>query len=141
MIYPDFTFYTMRSIIVAVADDDITHYLMLKTIISRLPLITTIMHFADGKELYDFINKNSSNQNTLPDYIFLDIYMPKMDGWEFLEKLGEMEGTLAKKISVFINSGSNEHKQRAIKHPLVKDYLRKPISESQIQGIFAEVSQ
>jgi CheY-like chemotaxis protein len=129
----------MRSILIAVADDDISHYLALKTIISRLPLITNVTHFADGKELYDFISKNATSQ-ALPDYIFLDIYMPKMDGWEFLEKLEEVQDNLAKKISVYIISGSNEHKQRAAKHPLVKDYLRKPVSESQIQGIFADVS-
>jgi hypothetical protein len=45
---------------------------------------------------------------------------------------------VAKKITIYINSGSNEHKERALEHPLVTDYLRKPISESEIQGIFHE---
>jgi CheY-like chemotaxis protein len=128
----------MRSIIVAVVDDDISHYLTLKTIISRLPLIATVIHFKDGKELYDFLKKNASNKSILPDYIFLDVYMPRMDGWEFLNKFGELQNGLNKKISIYINSGSNEHRERALQNPLVKGYFRKPISESEIQGIFAE---
>jgi CheY-like chemotaxis protein len=129
----------MRPIIVAVADDDITHYLTLKAIFSRLPVISSVIHFTNGKELYDFLRQNVSNESILPDYIFLDIYMPKMDGWKFLNKFKDMQEILSKKIAIYINSGSNEHRKRAMKNPLVKDYLRKPISESEIQAIFAEI--
>ena len=125
----------MKPIVVAIADDDISHYLILKALISRLPLSANVLHFTDGKEVYDYLIKNASNQSMLPDYIFLDIYMPRMDGWEFLDKFEEIQDILTKKIALYINSGSNEHKERALKHPLVKNYLRKPISESEIQGI------
>lgn len=127
----------MRSLLVAVIDDDISHYLSLKLIIERLPVVATTVYFADGQEAYDYLVKNASNQAQIPDYLFLDVYMPKMDGWEFLDKLGEL--AYPKKISTYIISGSNEHKKRALSHLLVKGYLRKPISESEIREIFPDM--
>jgi CheY-like chemotaxis protein len=125
----------MKRIVVAIVDDEIAHYLTLKAFISRIPLNVSVLHFADGKEMYDYLIKYASKQALLPDYIFLDIHMPRMDGWDFLDKYEEIQNILTKDISIYINSSSIEHKERAISHPLVNDFLNKPVSDIKVQEI------
>ena len=118
----------MHSFIVAIIDDEITNYLTLKAFLSRLPVNVSMINFSDGKEAYDFLVKNASNQVMLPDYIFLDIEMPRMGGWEFLDKFEEMQDDLSKKINIIINSGSGRDQESLINYPFVKGYLKKPIT-------------
>jgi CheY-like chemotaxis protein len=126
----------MKSTIVAVVDDDITHYLMLKAFISSVQANIPTLHFKNGKEAYNYLIRNASNKVMLPDYIFVDIAMPEMDGWEFVDEFHKIQNSLQKQVTVYINSATLDHHERALKHPAVTDFLHKPINHSQIHKIF-----
>jgi two-component system chemotaxis response regulator CheY len=130
----------MRKILVAVIDDEIMHSLLIKSALSDIGLNIETLIFHDGQAAYNYLVAHASNKLMLPDYIFLDVEMPEMNGWDFLDKLEAIQETLAKKSIIYINSSSDEHSDKAISHPLVKGYFRKPIEHSKLQAIFIWVS-
>lgn len=66
-----------------------------------------------------------------PDIIFLDINMPKMNGWEFLNAyaaLPDPPHTKPKVVIIMLStSTSHRDKDRALATPLVKDFMEKPL--------------
>lgn len=69
-----------------------------------------------------------------PNYLFLDLNMPEMDGWSFLDSLnGESKDT-----NIYILSSSVDERDinRAHQYKMVKDYLSKPLIKKSISSIF-----
>jgi len=64
-----------------------------------------------------------------PDLIFLDINMPKMSGWEFLEEYGKTSLTQTPHVIMLTTSMSVADKAKANDNPLVRSYFQKPLSE------------
>lgn len=81
--------------------------------------------------------KNTGNEN-LPDVIFLDIMMPDMDGFSFLEEFAKLSSDIHKKCKVILLSSSDSFKDlnRANKNPLVRKFLNKPLTEKMVEAIY-----
>jgi CheY-like chemotaxis protein len=65
----------------------------------------------------------------VPDVLFVDISMPIIDGWEFLDACQEYCGWMQKRCSVFMLTASDNPKDpsMAVKHPLVSGFIQKPL--------------
>ena len=74
-------------------------------------------------------------EGKFPEIIFLDINMPQMTGWEFLDRFQEMK--LKNYPWIVILSSSNYHKDKALSdaHPLVHSYIEKPLSKENLQAL------
>lgn len=79
-----------------------------------------------------------TNEGYLPDYIFLDVRMPEMDGFQFLEELNNLPKEPLKYICVFMLSSSLDQKDivRSQQFPMVKSFLSKPLDIQTIKEIF-----
>ncbi|MFN3404318.1 MAG: response regulator [Cytophagaceae bacterium] len=112
-------------------DDDQIYQFLTQRIIEETRLINKIKAFFNGKEALDFMNSIEGDLEQLPDIILLDLSMPIMDGWQFLEEFVQMKPFLGKKIVIYIVTSSNAPSdiQRAKSISDVSDFIIKPITK------------
>ena len=127
-------------IICLIDDDDIYQFTFTKGL-KGSSIAKKILVFSDGEEAIDFMVDNIANTEDLPDVIFLDINMPVMDGWEFLEEFVQLKPKVGKEITVYMVSSSVDpadvDRARAISD--VSDYLIKPVGEDQLEEIISTI--
>ncbi|MEH6762804.1 MAG: response regulator [Maribacter arcticus] len=70
---------------ITIIDDDAITVFGLRKLISRTVDCDSIISYGNGLLAYDGIKKRLEQKERIPQIIFLDINMPIMDGWEFLE--------------------------------------------------------
>ena len=72
-----------------------------------------------------------------PTVLLLDINMPGMNGWEFLEKYDNIDSAIKSRITVFLLSFSIDHrdKQMAANNKYVKGFLTKPFKKSIVEEV------
>lgn len=112
--------------ILLVDDDDI--FLMLAKInIEKTLPNATIFTASNGEEAIEFL----INQKQEVDVIFLDLNMPIMGGWDFLEQMRVRE-KIDQKIFVVTSSIDPGDKKRAEEDPLVTSMVEKPLDRHKL---------
>ena len=105
--------------------------------------VTKRYTFHKGTYLIDleFLIDNLDNNEELPDVIFLDINMPIMDGFQFMEEYARIKPKLNKKITIYMVSSSVDpvDMERAKNITEISDYIIKPIKAGQLQEIMANL--
>ncbi|MCP9199414.1 response regulator [Gramella sp. GC03-9] len=128
-----------------IIDDDKIYVNLVKKIIEIKKLSENLLIYKNGKEALDYfkeIMQNTTDEDKLPDIIFLDLNMPVMDGWEFLNEFIKIKNNLNKKITLYVVSSSIDPRdlERAKSFNLVTDYLIKPIELKKFEKIFEKTA-
>jgi two-component system LytT family response regulator len=112
-----------------VADDEAPARKKLRALLSRAPDVEIVAEAADGEEAVAAI------RTTAPDVVFLDIQMPRLDGFGVIAQVG----VAAMPLTVFVTA-FDEHALRAFEvHAL--DYLLKPFAPTRFERVLARVRQ
>lgn len=124
--------------ILLVDDDDINNFLN-EIILQELNVADKIYVRHNGKEALELITGQCRNgkENLCPDIIFLDINMPIMNGFEFLEEYKKLPAA-KKSVVVILSSSENEKDINQSKKYGITAYINKPLNEKKIQEIIAE---
>lgn len=120
--------------IIAVVDDDKVFQLTTLRTIQAAKLTESVLQFENGEDALTFLRKHAAQSEHLPDYIFLDINMPLVDGWMFLEDFATLKRNLKKQISIFMVSSSIDPRdvRRAKNNEDVIEYISKPVSREKL---------
>lgn len=114
-------------------DDDKLSIKLMSMLISKNNFCEEIISFYNPQTALNELKNNSNNPAQLPDVILLDLNMPVLDGWQFLDEFELI--TFAKKIIVFIVSSSIDPSdlEMAKNYPIIKDYIIKPLSSEKLK--------
>ncbi|MFV8376811.1 response regulator [Flavobacterium sp. LB1P62] len=127
----------MTKKIIWVVDDDAIYQIIVNKIIQRSEMFSAISSFKNGKDAIDTLQNSLENIELIPDIILLDINMPIMDGWEFMEEMGLLKSQVNKQINIYIVSSSIaiEDKNKSKTYPDILGYLSKPITTENLKMI------
>ncbi|MNK07616.1 Chemotaxis protein CheY [compost metagenome] len=121
-----------------VIDDDKIYHFLLKNLFKQNGIDIAPTFFCNGHEAMEHIKINNTT-DILPDLILLDVNMPIMNGWQFLEEFIKFEESLAKKPTIYMISSSNNdvdiNKANEF-NGAVKGYFLKPICKEDLEKIF-----
>jgi CheY-like chemotaxis protein len=122
-----------------VVDDDPGNNLICKYVIASIAPNASIHLFTDPEKTLEWIKEDYDSTHDQHTSLFLDINMPIMNGWEFLDTFSSLPSLLQEKITIFILSSSidPEDIEKAQKHPLVNGYYSKPLRKETINQIFS----
>lgn len=112
-------------------DDDPITLMLCKKVIARADFCHEIITSSNGEEALQHFTAMKKNRDLIrPDLIFLDLNMPIMGGWEFLNYFEKIEFSEFKTIKVVVLSSTidPEDLQKSKQYEMVIDFLPKPIS-------------
>lgn len=125
----------MKQMNVFLVDDDKLFIFLTKKTIKATEVITNIKEFGDGLEAISYLRDIAGDAEQLPDLILLDLSMPVMDGWEFLEEYMKLQLDKKIKLYIFTSSISPHDVERAKSIGVVSDFIVKPLDKEQIVQI------
>lgn len=123
-------------------DDDDTHQFIVHRTINSINLVNRIKIFSNGKLAIDFLDEALKSKEAIPDVILLDLNMPVMDGWEFLEHYLLLKPRIDKKIYIYVVSSSvnPSDMERAELISAVTDYIVKPLSREKLIALLSNLN-
>ena len=130
----------MNSLIISVIDDDPQFQYITKRMIDKVLENHQILQFNDGAQAIEFIGGNLSIPSKLPQLIFLDINMPNVSGWQFVEQLSLIADKSYHPVIYMVSSSTDmEDMDRAATYKKLKGYLVKPLTIPELKRVFGEL--
>jgi len=121
--------------VLLVEDDPIT-IMVCDRIIKMLSFAEKVTSCENGKIAIDFLNALEEKEK-MPPIIFLDINMPVMNGWDFLEEFEKVRSNFENLPKIYLLSSTvdPEDYKKAKKFSLVQDFISKPLSKEALEKI------
>jgi len=123
---------------IAIIDDDKIFHVLTRRILEKSGKADTILEFYDGQEALTYIAENYADPQSLPDLIFLDIQMPFVDGWQFLDAYTNMEIPKAITIYIVSSSISSLDHEKSHHYEKVKGFIVKPFSRDKMLEVLED---
>jgi CheY-like chemotaxis protein len=123
----------------ALVDDDLIFQFGFQLMLNEVGNRVELQRYQNGEEFVDFLTQEN-NTSRHPEMVFLDLEMPKMDGWEVLRKLPQLAAEKIEKMKIFICTSSINPQDiyRAKEIPEVKEYLIKPLILEKLKRILTD---
>lgn len=125
-----------------VVDDDPINNLICKAVIRNSYAEMDVITFEYPEKALEYIENEYSNTETnISTILLLDINMPIISGWQFLERYNHFSNTLKNNFSIYILSSSisESDKDLAANNTQVKGYLEKPFMTEKLTWIIADL--
>jgi len=131
--------YAKPANIMIIDDDEINNFIVEKLIkkVCKSTKVTTCTDTTNAIDLLLNINKESGR---LPEFIFLELFSPSMNGWDFLHEYNRLHLDIAveSRIIVLTCSIFNRDIDRALSHTSINEYVAKPITAERLKSLFTE---
>ena len=121
-----------------IIDDDSIFVFVLKKILCKIEGFNTIKNIKNGHDAIINLKSLYDNNEVFPDIIFLDINMPMLDGWQFLEEIEMLP--FKEKLNIYLVSSTidNREIEKSKEYSTVKNFISKPVNATgliQLLGI------
>ena len=120
-------------------DDEINNFILKEIFESQYNLKVTF--FTEAAKALDHIEKLVEQKSEhLPDIIFLDIKMPEMDGFDFMDAFQEKDYSKGFSVPIFMLTSSVNHRDisRAGTYKHIKELITKPLTFDKLEELAAK---
>jgi CheY-like chemotaxis protein len=124
-----------RSLNIYLADDDQADCLLFKDALAELPVNVKLTVVHDGEQLMDLL---TLKENVLPDVLFLDLNMPRKNGFASLGQIKRDENLLDLPVIVF-STANDQAKIKMVFRDAAHYYIRKPAKFSELKEVIYKV--
>lgn len=118
-------------------DDELANFLTEKTL-KLTRFAKQVFVFTTIESALYFLNQVvEGDAVSFPDYIFLDINMPGLDGWHFLDSFAELPAEQKRKCSLYMLSSSiaQADRLRTEQHADASGFISKPLTDENLENI------
>ena len=121
-----------------VVDDDPINNKLCRHIIKNTSADSEILDFTLPSQGLEHIKQNGSENKKI---LLLDLNMPIISGWDFLDRFNDMEEKIKMRYKIYILSSSidDRDRERAKENRYVSGYLTKPLTKDKVKTILSEV--
>ena len=125
--------------VLLIDDDEATNFIN-EMVIEESGKAEEVVKIQSAFDALTFLKSEEKGKHPQPDLIFLDINMPGMDGWEFLEEYEKLDdGMKAKVILVMLTTSVNpDDKKKAEQFNIVDNFMLKPLTVDDFNSICEE---
>ena len=128
---------------ICLIDDDQIYQFAAKKIIESTGLAQRVTAFSNGRDALGYLEKNAAFSEVLPDVIFVDVNMPLMTGWQFLDAFNSLKTGLAKKVTIYVVSSSVDELDitKSKSYHTVSDYIIKPVHKDRFESLLTSLTR
>jgi len=121
-----------------IIDDDDAYVYLAKRIITMKKLCQNLLIYENGLTAMHELSHLLESEKDFPELILLDINMPEMDGWQFLEEFIKIKPKIPKPVTIYMVSSSVDQRdiEQAKRYTEVTNYIVKPIDFHALAEIF-----
>ncbi|MEG3656429.1 response regulator [Arenibacter palladensis] len=125
-----------------IIDDDPIAIYGIKRSMKEIDFCNKIVVYNNGQDAIDGLNNMVAEGIALPSIILLDLNMPIMDGWEFLDDFIKIPNNNTKKVTIYIISSSIDPRDviKVQDYSLVSNYILKPIKSADLLKLLSDGS-
>ncbi|MBN8569256.1 MAG: response regulator [Ignavibacteria bacterium] len=123
-----------------IVDDDKANNMLCKMILQKTFAKAEVISYDSPREALNYINNHYLiSDDNFKTVIFLDINMPDITGWEFLDIFKDFNENIRNFFTIYMLSSSVDYKDKnlATENPLVEGYIEKPLTREKIKNIFS----
>lgn len=122
---------------IMLVDDNLHDNFFHEREIKKSNLATIVITKTTGLEAIEYLKSKNNNKDNQPDLIFLDINMPGMNGWEFLQEYNQLDKKLQSKVIIIMltTSENPDDEAKAKTWSFISDYITKPLTKGIMEAI------
>jgi CheY-like chemotaxis protein len=118
-----------------VIDDDEIFVFVLRKLLQKTEHFDEVINIANGLEAIENLVHQYDHNQTFPDLIFLDLNMPVLDGWQFLDEVEKLPFKDSLRIYIISSSIDATEVEKSKEYSTVKSFVSKPVTLDWLNSI------
>lgn len=123
-----------------VIDDDDINIFIIKKIVEKTGFSVNMVAKTNGQLAIDYLQEVAEDSASFPHLMLIDINMPVLNGWEFIEAYEKMDITKSVDMYMLSSSVYENDIEKAKTYKVVKGFISKPLSIDRLIELFKAVS-
>ncbi len=128
-------------IVTYIIDDDKLHHFGMRRMFKYIKTPINLFQFYNGLQAIEYIRAHLPQLKNLPDVIFLDVNMPLMNGWQFLDEFIDLVPAQNRRTTIYMVTSSidDDDIEKAASYNEITEYIIKPAGVIQVKKLLDDI--